>query len=58
MISSQTRAGPTRVTFPDFRSRVFFLPLRRLVKPNQDGERGERLTNTLFGAKIGGHDHR
>ena len=36
----------------------FFPPLWRLVRPNQDGERGERLTNTLFGAKDGGHHHR
>ncbi len=34
-------------------SRVFF-PLWRLVGPSQDGERGERLTNTPFGAKDGG----
>ena len=26
-------------------------PLWHLVRPSQDGERGERLTNTLFGAK-------
>ena len=32
--------------------RVF--PLFRLVRPSRDGERGERLTNTLFGAKDGG----
>ena len=31
-----------------------FFSLGRLVRPSQDGERGERLTNTLFGAKIGG----
>ena len=24
------------------------------MAPSQDGERAERLTNTLFGAKIGG----
>ena len=35
-----------------------FFSLWRLVRPNQDGERGERLTNTLFGAKDGGHHHR
>ena len=29
----------------------------RLVRPSQDGERGERLTNTPFGAKDGGHRH-
>ena len=29
-------------------------PLWHLVRPSQDGERGERLTNTLFGAKDGG----
>ena len=33
--------------------RVFF-SLWRLVRPSQDGERGERLTNTPFGAKDGG----
>ena len=31
-----------------------FFSLWRLVRPNQDGERGERLTNTLFGANDGG----
>ena len=31
-------------------SRVFFFP----VAPSEDGERAERLTNTLFGAKDGG----
>ena len=36
--------------------RVFF-PLWRLVRPSQDGERGERLTNTLLGAKDGGRRH-
>ena len=39
-----------------FGSRVFF-SLWRLVRPSQDGERAERLTNTLFGAKIGGRHH-
>jgi len=36
-----------------FGSREFF-PLWRLVRLNQDGERAERLTNTLFGAIDGG----
>ena len=36
-----------------FGSRVFF-SLWRLVGPSQDGERAERLINTLFGAKDGG----
>ena len=36
-----------------FGSRVFFF-LWRLVRPFQEGERAERLTNTLFGAKDGG----
>ena len=31
-----------------------FLSLWRLVRPSQDGKRGERLANTLFGAKDGG----
>ena len=31
-----------------------FFPLWHLVRPSQDGERGERLTNTPFGAKDGG----
>ena len=35
-----------------------FFSLWRLVRPSQDGERGERLTNTLFGVKDGGHHHR
>ena len=39
-----------------FGSRVFF-SVWRLVRPTQDGERGERLTNTLSGAKDGGHHH-
>ena len=39
-----------------FGSREFF-PLWRLVRLNQDGERAERLTNTLFGA-IDGGQHR
>ena len=34
--------------------RACFFSLWRLVRPRQDGERAERLTNTLFGAKIGG----
>ena len=38
------------VTFPDFGSRVFYFPMA----PSQGGERAERLTNTLFGAKAGG----
>ena len=38
------------VTFPDFGSRVFYFPMA----PSQGGERAERLTNTLFGAKDGG----
>ena len=35
--------------------RACFVPYSAevLVRPNQDGERGERLTNTLFGAKDG-----
>ena len=37
---------------PKTGSRVFF-PWR-LVRPSQDGERAERLTNTLFGAIFGG----
>ena len=28
------------------------------MAPSKDGERTERLTNTLFGAKDGGHHHR
>ena len=28
------------------------------MAPSQDGERAERLTNTPFGAKDGGHHHR
>ena len=31
--------------------------LWRLVRLSQDGERAERLTNTLFGAKHGGQHH-
>ena len=31
-----------------------FFSLWRLVRPSQDGERAERLTNTLFGAIFGG----
>ncbi len=31
-----------------------FFPLWRLVRPSQDGECGERLTNMPFGAKYGG----
>ena len=31
-----------------------FCPLWRPIRPRQDGERAERLTNTLFGAKDGG----
>ena len=38
-------------------SRVFYFPLWRLVRPSEDGERAERLTNTLFGAKDGGQHH-
>ena len=33
---------------------MFFYLWRLLVRPNQDGERAERLINTLFGAKDGG----
>ena len=39
-----------------FGSRVFFSAWRQ-VRPIQDGERGERVTNTLSGAKHGGHHH-
>ena len=35
-------------------SRVFYFPMA----PSQEGERAERLTNTLFGAKHGGRHHR
>ena len=35
-------------------SRVFFYLWRLLVRPNQDGERAERLISTLFGANDGG----
>ena len=28
------------------------------MAPSEDGERAERLTNTLFGAKDGGYRHR
>ena len=37
-------------------ARVF--PALAPVRPSQDGERAERLTNTLFGAKSGEHHHR
>ena len=37
-------------------ARVFSYPIAP-VRPSQDGERGERLTNTLSGAKHGGHHH-
>ena len=33
---------------------MFFFHIWRLDRPIQDGERAERLTNTLFGAKDGG----
>ena len=36
---------------PNILGRACFFSLWRLVRPSQDGERGERLTNTLFGAK-------
>ena len=39
---------------PKKQGRGCFFSLWRLVRPIQDGERAERLTNTLFGAKIGG----
>ena len=65
-ISSLTRTGQTRVTFPDpksgnetfsdFGSRVFS-PMA--PSQAQSGRRArERLTITLFGAKDGGHHHR
>ena len=31
-----------------------FFPLWHLVRPSQDGERGEQLITTLFGSKNGG----
>ena len=39
-----------------FGPRVFF-SVWRVVRLPQDGERGERLTDTLSGAKHGGHHH-
>jgi hypothetical protein len=38
-------------------ARVFSYPIAP-VRPSQDGERGERLTNTPFGAKEDGGRHR
>ena len=42
---------------PNILGRACFFSLWRPVRPSQDGERGERLTNTLFGAKDGGRHH-
>ena len=36
---------------------LFPYEVLRLVRPSEDGERAERLTNTLFGAKHGGQHH-
>ena len=50
---SYTVDSGTRVTFPDFRSRMFCF-LWRLVRPSQNGERAGPLAKMLLGAKHGG----